>query len=432
MRNIKNIIVATRVQMSRWASRGQKVGMNFAIGDESECVQVFIFTVANVLLALISLFSLFNGQDTLSGLELLTLSVETTSTMREMSRLFPSAEWLHTTYMQVYARKGNQELEELRQTCAPKRKESVAGMDHWYHYEYISKFHLVQILEDWQCRQTNIQPVVSTLSSLRLTKLHLSGQNLSTSINSLIDAVESKCLANLRSLSLSHCNLTRKESDKLAEVFRSLDKLEDLNLTSNDLGPLFADTLSTLTSISSLFLEKTLSTPKESENFSMALRNLDKLIFLEYRRNPISEEGAAILSDSLTHLKHLENFRFSLQRLPPAVISAIVTSLGKLKHLKNLQLLHTPWPNELCSCLADVVSGWKQLEDLRISGQEVSELGNFPQASSPVAMELVKGACGLENLKMFSMLQMCIELQLLEQMIESFMKCRSSTFSVLR
>lgn len=352
--------------------------------------------------------------------------------MRELSRLFPSAEWLHTAYMQEYTRKEQSELEVLRQSCATKYKKSLVGMDHWNHYEYVSKYHLVQILEDWQCSHTSIQPVLRTMNSLRLTTLHLSGQNLSHCIQNLAQVLQSESLANLQSLNLSFCNMEISESNIIAKALECLVKLEDLNLASNALGPIFAETLAHLSNISSLFLEKTLATPEVSEDFAKALGNLKQLTFLEYRRNEISERGAAILAQSLRHLTSLEHFRFSLQGLSPRIISNIVDSLGQLQNFKNLQLLHTSWPNELCRCLADVVGEWKNLEDLRISGRYLEELEGFPTAEQGEVMKLVKGACGLEYLHMFSMLQVCIGNPLLEQLINSFSNCSSDNFKVLR
>lgn len=359
------------------------------------------------------------------------LNFRSTTAFREVRKQFPSAEEMHTKNMKIYARQNSADLERLKCSLTVEEKTGLTGMEHWNDYEFISKYQLCQLFKTWQYSRISLQPILSHLTHLCLEKLTLTGQCLSDSLPLLRDALRQERLSRLTHLSLSHCELTENETEAfIAPFIQNLTSLRELDLTNNRLGPTFGEHLAKLVKLDTLMLEKTIYTVQVMEKFAKSFQSLAYLTCLEFRRNEITEAGMLNLSHSLNFLQNLQAVHLPLQNLPPDVFPVLVEALAQHRNMRDVQLLHTPWPSELCQSVAHIVPRWKKLEDMRISVERVRTYNR--EVIEQDVMQLVKALCKLKHLKMFSILHVKMDVSLLQKMVNSFTDCESSQFESLR
>ena len=181
-------------------------------------------------------------------------------------------------------------------------------------------------------------------SSSRLEKLYLSYNNLSSSLNVILESLSK--INTIKSLYLDSCNLTDAVSDKLGTTLCNNCSLQELQLKNNHFKS---------TGISVI---------------AKSLNQLSTLKLLNIRNNHITEEAADVIASVILSNHALEQLSLGDNKMLKGT-SKILFSLKSIATLVMLNLNNMNMTDEVVDELAAVISNNPLLEYLYLAGNKL-------------------------------------------------------------
>ena len=163
---------------------------------------------------------------------------------------------------------------------------------------------------------------------------------------------------NLVTLALINNGLDEEYFDRLLPVLRHRNNLTYLDLSGNQVGNAFVNAMSKspILKIQTLMLQGTGMDSKAIAKLGTLLKDFDALRTLDIRHNEDSDDDAiSVIIDNIRYCPSLKRLRISLFKVTKNGFAYLKKNASTLSGLKELNLLHTPSPELIIQCAADLL-----------------------------------------------------------------------------
>ncbi|XP_072044179.1 NLR family CARD domain-containing protein 4-like [Amphiura filiformis] len=306
-------------------------------------------------------------------------------------------------YLEAYSKLSgeelNQKLQQFASTCSEVHRAAdihgvacaLASMQMW------------QVFQDWQKGVNfSIKTLINSLENIQTERLMVRSVPLHESSAVLWKLIEDRKLQELTHLNLRQTGLEVEDVSKLAECVHLLPKLKHLDICQNEKAGGALDKLSK--SLSSINLEvldvycmkATPATMKTVHSNLPKFGSQMKELYLHV--NYMDEEGANILAENLSQLKHLTliNLPHPDHHSSAAAMQRVLESIALLPHLQIVFLCAGNLDVQSClRILAPELKKWQNIKEMRIAA--VKECAK-KMVDEPQSQEFVKAIATMPNL----------------------------------